>query len=160
MLERSTPIEPKVNPLDPEGPKVLKVTEDLEDTKENQNLVGFCGLNHINWADMQTSMGIILHHPFQGKGYATEALYLMLWYGFELLHLHRLVVETTEDNKGMRGWMENLCGVKVESVCRESIRLNATTWLDSWNYSILEHEWRSFVKDRLETKLGWRASVE
>ncbi|ORX95644.1 acyl-CoA N-acyltransferase [Basidiobolus meristosporus CBS 931.73] len=159
LLERSQPIEPETDPADTDGLKVLKVFENLEDTRDNQNLIGFGGLNFVNYKDMETCMGIILHYPFQGKGYATEVLYLTLWYAFEVLHMHRMLVQTTEPNEGMRGWMEKLCGVSVESVRRECIRLNESTWVNSWDYSILENEWRDLVKPRIEKKLGWKASA-
>ncbi|KAK9710938.1 hypothetical protein K7432_008126 [Basidiobolus ranarum] len=158
LVERSNVIEPEIDPLAPEGPKILRVSENLEDTKDIHTLVGSCGLHNINLVDMVAAMGIILHHPFQTKGYGTEALYLMLCYGFDVLHMHRVMVQTTKDNTGMRGWMENLCGVPVESVARETIRMNENTWLDSWDYAILEHEWRGSVKPRIEKKLGWKAS--
>ncbi|KAK9768750.1 hypothetical protein K7432_000354 [Basidiobolus ranarum] len=159
IFERKEPIEPETDPTDPEGIKLLKVFENLEDTTDRQDIIGFGGLNYVRYHDMETCMGVILDHPYQRKGYATEVLYLTLWYSFEVLHMHRLIIQTTEPNEGMRGWMEKLCGVPVESVRREAIRLNENTWLNSWDYSILENEWRDSVRHRVEKKLGWKATM-
>lgn len=58
--------------------------------KENNQFVGWCGLKYHPELD-ETDLGYRLLQSAWGKGYATEAAAACLKYGFEILHLKRII---------------------------------------------------------------------
>ncbi|KAJ2785938.1 hypothetical protein GGI15_001748 [Coemansia interrupta] len=108
---------------------------------EEYAVVGCCGLSSISGADRGAEAGIILDARFWRSGVSSAALYLTLQYGFEQLGLHRIVLLTTGKNVGMRGWMEKVVGVQVESVRKDVIYLGGGEYLDSWDYAVFDHDW-------------------
>jgi diamine N-acetyltransferase len=43
-------------------------------------------------------VGILIHEDFRGKGFASEALSLLINYAFETLHMHQLFCNISTDN--------------------------------------------------------------
>ncbi|KAJ1869405.1 hypothetical protein H4R99_004332 [Coemansia sp. RSA 1722] len=112
-------------------------------------IVGCCGLSSVNSHDHSSEAGIILDARFWRSGISTVSLYLTLEYGFEYLNLHRIVLLTTGTNVGMRGWMENVVGVKVESVRKDVIYMGDGTYIDSWDYAVFDNDWYGHSKQSL-----------
>ena len=59
--------------------------------KEDKEVIGCCGLTYINWKEGHGEVSIYIgDQNWQEKGYATDALQLLLKYGFCELRLHRI----------------------------------------------------------------------
>jgi RimJ/RimL family protein N-acetyltransferase len=85
----------------------------------------------------------------QGKGYGTEALKLMLEYGFGILHLHRIELNVFSFNKRALHVYENL-GFKIEGIQREALFYDHQ-YHDSIIMSMLAHEYREKHKPNMKS---------
>jgi RimJ/RimL family protein N-acetyltransferase len=64
----------------------------------NDRLIGDCGiLASVDQPDA-VELGLTLRPEAQGRGFATEALFALLRYCFDSLHVHRIVARTHRDN--------------------------------------------------------------
>lgn len=62
--------------------------------------IGGVGLRHIDWVTGCAELGIaIFDKRYWGKGYGTEAIYLLLDWAFTYLGLHNVVLETYAYNE-------------------------------------------------------------
>lgn len=69
----------------------------IEENNTNQQ-VGMIDLFDFNPKHKRAGIGILIHPDFQEKGYASEALSLLINYTFTHLDLHQLYANITEDN--------------------------------------------------------------
>ncbi|WP_075343258.1 GNAT family N-acetyltransferase [Tenacibaculum agarivorans] len=60
--------------------------------------IGLIDLFDFNPQHNRAGVGIIIHKDFQHKGYASEALDILIQYSFLTLHLHQLYANITSDN--------------------------------------------------------------
>ncbi len=110
--------------------------------KEGERLIGNCGLRVGELPHRSANLGIMLGvRELQGKGYGSEAMRLLLEYGFATLGLHRISLQVYENNPRAIRCYEK-CGFRREGVRREE-RWWAGRWWTSFDYAILEHEWHS-----------------
>lgn len=58
--------------------------------KDNNTLIGFIGHYRIKWEHFRSEIGYMLSPEFQGKGIATEAIKLVVDYGFQDMKMHSL----------------------------------------------------------------------
>ncbi|HZE98613.1 MAG TPA: GNAT family protein [Planctomycetota bacterium] len=109
--------------------------------REGERLIGTCGLRGSGLPNRSADLGILIGEPAaQGKGYGSEAIRLLLGYGFETLGLHRVELHVYANNaRGIRCYEG--CGFRREGVRRES-RWWGGRWWDTYEYAILENEWR------------------
>jgi len=119
-------------------------------------VLGVLGFLNIDTANHSADVGITIAPEVHRKGYATEALLLLLQHGFSPeseggLNLHRIAFGTSIHNVGMRGWLEQTLCATRESTLRE-IWKSADGWIDGVGYSILKSEWET-AKARLEARL-------
>lgn len=100
------------------GPKTVKQTQQLVDTcraeyqtngyalyavihKEDQRLIGYCGLMPQIVSDVQeVELGYRLHPAYWGRGLGTEAARAVVKYAADTLKLTRLVAVIEADNIG------------------------------------------------------------
>lgn len=61
--------------------------------------IGMIDLFDFNPQHKRAGVGILITQKFQQKGYAAEALKLLIQYSFSTLNLHQLYANITEDNK-------------------------------------------------------------
>jgi len=118
--------------------------------KSSNEIAGLCGIQKIDWKHRFCESGIILHHPFWGKGLGTESFYLLWQYAFEQLHIHRIEFLTISTNRAMRGLFQKF-GITQEGVKRSFLR-EGNGWSDWILYAILEDEWPK-VKMEMRKKL-------
>ena len=109
--------------------------------KENDQLIGNIGLGRISIPHRQTGLGIFIgDRGCWSKGYGTEALNLMLEYGFNQLNLHRIHLNVLSFNaRAIRAYEK--VGFKREGVLREHVYRNGK-YHDVHYMGILESEWR------------------
>ncbi len=93
------------------------------------------------WFAPQTyEIGWVFHRASHGHGYATEAAEALLRYGFEALHLHRIIATCQPQNVASCRVAEKL-GLRREGHFRKCIRSPENQWWDEYFYALLEEEW-------------------
>jgi [ribosomal protein S5]-alanine N-acetyltransferase len=117
--------------------------------KQDNKVIGGCGLGIRNADDKEANLGYILNRQFWNKGYTTEAARKVIAFGFEQLGLHRIIATCDPANTGSYRVMEKI-GMQREGYLREE-KMFKGTWHDSLLYSILEREWQN-LKNALPEK--------
>jgi RimJ/RimL family protein N-acetyltransferase len=109
-------------------------------TLEEDKLIGFIAFDGINWTDRDSYVAIgIGESDFWSKGYGSDAMRLMLRYGFTELNLHRISLTVFEQNpRGIRSYEK--CGFKHEGRIREFL-LRDGKRSDMLHMGILLQEW-------------------
>jgi [ribosomal protein S5]-alanine N-acetyltransferase len=79
-----------------------------------------------------------ISRPHWGKGYATEALFRMLKFGFADLNLHRIEAGAAVENTASLRVMEK-AGMKKEGLKRKILPVR-DTWIDAYGFAILAEE--------------------
>jgi RimJ/RimL family protein N-acetyltransferase len=93
------------------------------------------------WEAPQTyEIGWVFNHTYHGQGYATEAAVAVLHYGFETLHLHRIIATCQPQNVASWRVMEKL-GMRREAHFRKCLRRPENQWWDEYFYALLDEEW-------------------
>jgi diamine N-acetyltransferase len=79
----------------------LRLMIDLKKTDETYKTIGSIDLFDINVFHQRAGVGILIHDPDdRNKGYAKEALKILINYVKEVLFLHQLYCNIDEDNEG------------------------------------------------------------
>lgn len=99
-------------------------------------IVGACGLRLKKRKPWEAEMGYILRRDLWGRGLMTEAVNLLLDFGFGELELHRICATHDPDNLASKRVMEKV-GMQYEGRHREDMRTNKGEWRDSELRSIL-----------------------
>jgi len=95
-----------------------------------------------NWETIREwEIGWAVHPDEWGKGYATEAAWAMINWGFTEMNVHRIVAYCHVDNKASVRVMEKL-GMHQDGRLRETRWLNEHWW-DEYVYAVLEREWKN-----------------
>lgn len=113
--------------------QMMKKSSDLvifviEEIKNNR-AIGTCQLLNINWlhrsAELQIRIGDISH---QGKGYGSEAVQLLIDFGFKDLNLHRIYLHVfATNNRAIRVYEK--CGFSREGTLKEAAFIDGE-WVD------------------------------
>lgn len=114
--------------------------------KESDEVVGDIALQDIDSFNRSANIRIAIDNSsHQGKGYGSEAMLLLLDYGFGIVNLHRIELNVFSYNERAKHVYEKL-GFKVEGVQRDALYYNHS-YHDSILMSLLEHEYREkYVK--------------
>lgn len=107
--------------------------------KQDGNLIGDCALK-IHSDARQATFGITLSRPYQGQGYATEALSALVDFLFTRMRLHRVQADTDPENTPAWKLFERL-GMRREAHHRQSLWVKGR-WADEYVYAILASEWK------------------
>ena len=108
---------------------------------ESGRLIGSCGVRVNDRPRREGNIGYELNPEYWAHGYATEAAWTMLSYGFERLGLHRIWAECNADNTASAHVLEKV-GMRREAHFRERDSVKGRWW-DSLIYAMLDHEWRA-----------------
>lgn len=111
--------------------------------KETEELIGDVGVHFIGPEDKQAEIGYTLNPEYQGKGYATEAVWGVLNYLFTTLKKHRITASLDPRNEKSIALVERI-GMRNEAHFIKSIWLNEQ-WEDDSIYGILEEEWINYI---------------
>ncbi|WP_438434674.1 GNAT family N-acetyltransferase [Gorillibacterium sp. sgz500922] len=107
--------------------------------KETGELIGSIQLFQIERRFMQRAMiGYSLDQDYEGKGYMTEAVRLLVEYAFRELKLHRVYAEAKPTNLGSIRVLEK-AGFEREGIARKNVQINGR-WEDHMVLSILNPE--------------------
>lgn len=104
--------------------------------------IGMGGCYNIDWGNRAAELGIVIGETgYLGKGYGTEAIELLLVYGFRELNLHRMFLRVFDFNqRAIRSYRK--CGFIEEGRLREAF-LRDGVYHDIILMSILEDEHRA-----------------
>ncbi len=110
----------------------------IEDVESNQ-IVGMIGLRNINRQDRNAEVGYWVGKAFQNRGYAGEALRLVLKFAFRKLRLARVYAVVHQKNVGSVRLLDRI-GFVREGVWRKASFINRR-WYDVYAYGILKEEY-------------------
>lgn len=105
----------------------------------NNKLIGTVGLEGINWIERSAVLGIFIGDTdYLSNGYGSEAIKLLLEYGFKYLNLHSIRLDLLSINeRAHKCYLK--CGFKDTGCSREEIFLNGK-YYDKLHMDILETE--------------------
>jgi [ribosomal protein S5]-alanine N-acetyltransferase len=109
--------------------------------RENNHLLGDCGLKIHAHDPRQATIGITLARASQRLGYATEVLSMLFDHVFGPLHLHRVIADTDPENVPSWRLLERL-EMRREAHSKRSLWFKGR-WADEYVYAILADEWLS-----------------
>jgi len=102
-------------------------------------LAGNLGLWGARPKDRCATIGIALGRDYIGRGYGTDAMRVIVSYGFREMGLHRIQLGVAPFNPaGIRAYEK--AGFVEEGRLRESV-LHDGRWYDEVLMSVLDHEW-------------------
>lgn len=109
--------------------------------RQEEQLIGCCGLHRVNLPNRSAHVGILLGEVSTwGHGYGTEAMNLLLGYGFNTLNLIRVELRVYANNPRAIRCYEK-CGFVQEGVLREARFWNGN-YLNVLVMGLLRREWR------------------
>ncbi|MBD8112168.1 GNAT family N-acetyltransferase [Priestia megaterium] len=104
--------------------------------KENNKLIGTISLFQVLRESLQSAfIGYFLDQHHNGKGYATEAVKVLVGYAFEELHLHRIEAGVMPRNLPSQRVLEK-AGFHREGIARKNVNINGI-WEDHQVLAIL-----------------------
>ena len=106
--------------------------------KANDVLIGSAGLS-IYQANAQGGLGYELARPYWQRGIMSEALDMVIRFGFRTLNLNRLQALVMPGNESSAGLLAKL-GFTREGLLREFAFFKGG-YQDLWCYSLLRKEW-------------------
>jgi len=107
--------------------------------KGANKLIGTIGLHNVDWISRNAELGIVIwKKEYWGRGYGTDAMKLLLYYGFTFLNLHRIWLRVYSFNKRAIRAYEKI-GFKMEGTLREHVFKNGR-YLDIHIMGILKYE--------------------
>jgi len=114
-------------------------------TLEDERLIGCGGLDGVMWAHGDTFLSISIGDRNDwGKGYGTDAVQILLRYGFTEFNLHRISLDVFEYNPRAIRCYEK-AGFVVEGRQREFLNREGRRW-DMIYMGILRQEWEEHIK--------------
>jgi RimJ/RimL family protein N-acetyltransferase len=110
-------------------------------TLDGDKLIGDIGLE-VTWNHQVAWMGVGIGEPdYRGRGYGTDAVRVILRYGFQELGLWRIQLGVFSNNpRAIRSYEK--AGFKHEVTERASIYRDGQR-IDTLNMAILRHEWEA-----------------
>ena len=115
---------------------------------DTNKLIGTIGLDKFNYTNRTASMGIFIGDAeFRDNGYGTEAVRLLLDYGFRYLNLHSIRLSLISVNeRAHKCYLK--CGFKDTGRSREAIFLNGK-YYDRLHMDILQNEFKGdFIRNK------------
>lgn len=117
-------------------------------TLEEDKLIGTISLERINHLDRTATLGIFIGDKnYLSKGYGTEAINLILDYGFNYMNLHNIKLHVLSFNERALKCYKK-CGFKETGKIRENKFINGR-YYDTISMDILEYEFNeSYIKNK------------
>ncbi len=112
----------------------------IQSLGENGHFVGACSLQQIDLRNRHAELGIWMAGREQrGQGYGTEAVRLLLMYGFDVLRLDKIYLGVYDFNEGGFRAYERV-GFRYEGRLLNMLHYEGRYW-DEWPMRILRSEW-------------------
>ncbi|MFX0134487.1 MAG: GNAT family N-acetyltransferase [Candidatus Hodarchaeota archaeon] len=112
---------------------------------DQEKLIGNCGIHNIDWKNRVGQLGIAIgDKDYQNKGYGTEAMELLIEYGFYTLNLNRIELFTYDFNvRAIKSYKK--VGFIEEGRKRQFIWINGK-YHDAIVMGILAEDWKERIK--------------
>ena len=119
---------------------------------ENDELLGNIGFNSLDMVNRNGVLGVLIGNPkHQRKGYGTEALKLILDYGFSFLNLRNIALNVFEYNE-VAYKLYKKAGFKEAGRLRKAVEIMGKTY-DVIIMDMLKEEFQSvYIKRELEKR--------
>ncbi|WP_369715642.1 GNAT family N-acetyltransferase [Leptotrichia alba] len=119
---------------------------------ENDELLGNIGFNSLDIINRNGALGVLIGNPkYQRKGYGTEALKLILDYGFSFLNLRNISLSVFEYNEPAYNLYKKV-GFKEVGRLRKTLEIMGKTY-DVIIMDMLKEEFQSvYIKRELEKR--------
>lgn len=112
--------------------------------KETNRSMGECGFHTWNATHRRAELFYGLNKDeFKNRGYISEALPVILEYGFTVMRLHRIEALIADDNIPSKRLLEKNNFIR-ESIVREDYVVDGINE-DSICYSLLKSEWKNYL---------------
>jgi RimJ/RimL family protein N-acetyltransferase len=107
--------------------------------KSNNKLIGFVGIYNVNYVNRNAEFGILIgDKTAHGKGYATEAMRIIVDYCFNELNLNRIYLYVLANNvPAIKAYEKN--GFCLEGKLRQHI-YRAGKYIDNYVMGIIKDE--------------------
>lgn len=106
---------------------------------KDMKVIGQCGLTDCDYINSRAEYSMLIAPEYQGKGYATEAIKLLLDYAFNDMNLHQVWGEIIANN--MAGLeLAKKCHFRVDGI-RPDFYYKCGTYYNSYHVSITKAEW-------------------
>ena len=102
--------------------------------KEKEKLMGAIGI-HLDISNRKAEVGYWIGQDFRNKGYVSEALEKIIYFGFEELGLNKIYASHYSHNPASGKVLQN-CGMHYEGVQKQHVFKNGQ-FLDLVNYGLL-----------------------
>ena len=118
-------------------------------TRADDRLIGGITLSNIRRGVTQTAtLGYWVGEPYQSRGYITEAVRLIVRFGFQQLKLHRIEAACLPENTASRRVLEKGNFVR-EGYARLYLRI-AGDWRDHLTFAMLQEDFEAQLAARPE----------
>ncbi|MFW9784386.1 MAG: GNAT family N-acetyltransferase [Candidatus Heimdallarchaeota archaeon] len=135
-----------------ENPPDIKLRDYFSFTiihKKDQKPIGACGLNRINWVNQWSNSFIYIGEvKYWGNDIATDAVRLILQYGFEELNLHKISGTVSVENVGSWKVAEKV-GFTFEGIIKADIYKEGK-YIDVKKYGFLKEDWERIYREENE----------
>ena len=117
--------------------------------RAEDRLIGTVGLRQLDLAHRKATMGIMIGEPaYHNKGFGTEAVQLILRFGFEELNLNRIALSVFSNNlRAIRCYQK--AGFVHEGCLRQAFYRNGQ-YHDEYRFAVLRDEWPGNARDDAE----------
>jgi RimJ/RimL family protein N-acetyltransferase len=112
--------------------------------KASHVLIGDFNFKIMEHDTRQAEIGYTLARPYQGQGYASEALLRLLGYLFDDLDLHRVHANIDPDNIPSARLLQR-AGFRHEGTFVDSLWFKGRWASEDW-YALLQREWKTLSK--------------
>ena len=117
-------------------------------TINDDKMIGTVSLEKINWISRNATLGIFIgDKEYRNKGYVTEAIKLILEYGFKYMNLHNIKLDLMEFNDRALKCYEK-CGFKEYGRRRKCKFINGK-YYDTISMDVLAEEFTGdFIRNK------------
>ena len=110
------------------------------ETLSDEEYIGGCGINNIDWKNSVAMVGIFLGRPHWNKGYGTDAMKVLVRFIFDEMNINKIKLGVYGFNKRAIRVYEKV-GFKVEGVLREELYREGK-YHDVYIMGLLRREWK------------------
>jgi diamine N-acetyltransferase len=110
---------------------------ETNDLPDKQQTIGALDLFEFEPVHMRAGIGIIVSEDFRGKGYASEALALLIKYAFDTLQLHQVFCNISPENVDSLNLFRSK-GFKMVGIKKDWNKFN-NAWCDECLFQLINN---------------------
>jgi len=108
--------------------------------KSDNQYIGGCGINDLDWKNSVATVGIFLGKAFLSHGYGTDAMRILVNFIFSEMNIHKILLRVFAFNeRAIKSYQK--VGFKIEGTLRSQI-FREGKYHDEILMGVLEEEWR------------------